>query len=157
MTSLLSRQEKQRRIIQLAKEGKTTRQIAEVVHMSLRDIGRIIAKETGDQDFVEEMKQKLEDEKEKQNRWKSMSPYARAFQMFKDGKSLEDVAIELDLDTDTVLYYYEDYLRLLKMGWLVKIYKDLKNDFPVFFYLYQRIKKEGLNKHDISALVTSQL
>ena len=46
--------------------------------------------------------------------------------MFKDRKPLEDVAIELDLDTNTVLYYYKDYLRLLKMGWLVKIYNDLK-------------------------------
>ena len=76
--------------------------------------------------------------------------------MFKDRKPLEDVSIELDLDTDTVLYYYEDYLRLLKMGWLVKIYKDLKKDFPMFFYLYQRIKKDGLNKHDITVLVKSQ-
>ena len=31
-------------------------------------------------------------------------------------KLLEDVAIELDLDTDTVLFYYQNYLRLFKMG-----------------------------------------
>ena len=73
--------------------------------------------------------------------------------MFKDRKPLEDVAIELDLDTDTVQFYYQDYLRLLKMGWLVKIYHDLKNDFPMFFYLYKRIKKEGLNKQDIKDLI----
>ena len=76
--------------------------------------------------------------------------------MFKNRKPLEDVAIELDLDTDTVLFYYEDYLRLLKMDWLVNIYKDLRNDFPLFFYLYKRIKKEGLSKHDITVLVKSQ-
>ena len=76
--------------------------------------------------------------------------------MFKDRKSLEDVAIELDLDTDTVLYYYEDYLRLLKMGWLFKIYKDLRKDFPLFIYLYKRIKKEGLDKQDITILVKNQ-
>jgi DNA-binding transcriptional MerR regulator len=34
-------------------------------------------------------------------------------------------------------------------------YHDLKNDFPVF-YLYQRLKKEGLNKQDIIVLVKSQ-
>jgi len=87
---------------------------------------------------------------------KFLSPYARSFQMFKDRMPLEDVAIELDLDTDTVLFFYEDYLRLLKMGWLVKIYKDLKNDFPLFIYLYKRIKKEGLNKHDIVVLIKNQ-
>ena len=56
------------------------------------------------------------------------------------------MAIELDLDTDAVLFYYEDYLRLLKMDWLIKIYKDLKNDFPPFIYLYKRIKKRGLEQ-----------
>ena len=76
--------------------------------------------------------------------------------MFKDRKPLEDVAIELDLDTDTVLYYYKDYLRLLKMGWLVKIYNDLKEDFSVFLCLYKRIKKEGLSKQDITVLVRNQ-
>jgi hypothetical protein len=64
--------------------------------------------------------------------------------MFKDRKPLEDVAIDLDLDTDTVLYYCKDYLRLLKMGWLVKIYNYLNKDFPIFFCLYKRIKKGGL-------------
>ena len=57
-------------------------------------------------------------------------------------KLLEDVAIELDLDTDTVLLYYEDYLRLLKMRWLVKVYNDLKKDFLLFVYLYRRMKKD---------------
>ena len=66
------------------------------------------------------------------------------FKRSKIENHFEDVTIELDLDTYTVLYYYEDYLRLLKMGWLVGIYNDLKNDFPIFFCLYKRIKKGGL-------------
>ena len=76
--------------------------------------------------------------------------------MFKNRKPLEDVAIELDLDTDTVLFYYEDYLRLLKMDWLVRIYKDLKKDFPLFVYLYRRMKKERLNRQDIATLLKNQ-
>jgi hypothetical protein len=76
--------------------------------------------------------------------------------MFKGRIPLEDVAIELDVDTDTVLFYCQDYLRLLKMEWLFKIYHDLKKDFPMFFYLYRRVKKEGLNKHDIKVLVKNQ-
>jgi len=39
------------------------------------------------------------------------------------------------------------------MSWLVKIYNDLKNDFPLFIYLYKRVRKEGLNKKDISTLL----
>src|SRR6185437_16278050 len=123
-------------------------EIAKHVHISLRDIGTIIHKETGDDE--------LKKEKEKQERLKYLSTYAKSFQMFKDRKPFEDVAIELDLDTDTVLFFYEDNLRLLKINWLVKIYKDLKEDFPLFIYLYKRVKEEGLNKHDITVLVKGQ-
>jgi hypothetical protein len=76
--------------------------------------------------------------------------------MFKDGLPLADVAIELDLETDTVLYYFGDYLRLLRMGNLVVIYKELKNELPLFLHLYRRIKKEGLSKQDITELLEIQ-
>jgi hypothetical protein len=59
-----------------------------------------------------------------------LSFYAQAFQMFKGRKSLADVAIELDI----------------KMNGLVDIYQDLKNDFPFFYHLHRRGKKEGLDK-----------
>jgi hypothetical protein len=73
--------------------------------------------------------------------------------MFKDKKTLADVAIELDIKTDTVPNFHSDYLRLARMDGLVKIYNELKNDFPLFFHLYRRIKKEGLSKGDIIELV----
>jgi intein-encoded DNA endonuclease-like protein len=59
---LLSRKEKEKMVIRLAKEGKTTREIAKVVHMSLKDIGKILRKITGDEDpklESERLKRKL--------------------------------------------------------------------------------------------------
>ncbi len=38
----MSRDEKEQYVIQLYKEGKTIRQIAQLTHMSFRDIGAII-------------------------------------------------------------------------------------------------------------------
>ena len=73
--------------------------------------------------------------------------------MFKDGLSLADVAIELDSESPTVLCYYQDYLKLVNMGRLVTIYKELKDDLPLFLRFYWRIKKEGLNKHQITELL----
>jgi hypothetical protein len=67
--------------------------------MSLRDIGTIVRRETGDdkeEDLLESEKQKQETEekeKEKQKRLKYLSPYARSFQMFKERKPLADVNI----------------------------------------------------------------
>ena len=74
--------------LKLAEQGKTTQDIAKELHIPLKYIGNIIHKETGDEDFIEREKQKQEAEKEKLKRQKALSPYARAFQMFKDKTSL---------------------------------------------------------------------
>ncbi|MDQ6723534.1 MAG: hypothetical protein M3Z01_04630 [Thermoproteota archaeon] len=119
-------------VIDLANKGKTTREIAKEVHISLKDIGKIIRKATGDEDLSDKEEK---EEKEKQKRIKSLSPYAKAFQMFKDKKSRVDVAIGLDSETYVVLNFYADYLRLVRMDNLVKIYQELGTDFPLFFSL----------------------
>jgi hypothetical protein len=138
---ILSKREKEKRVIKLANEGKTTREIAKEVHVSLKTIGEILNKVTGD------------DKDNKEQRPKDKSDYARAFQMFQDGRPLTEVAIELDIESPTVICYYEDYLKLVNMGWLVTIYKEVKDDLPLFLRLYGRIKKEGLNKQQIVELL----
>ena len=55
--------------------------------------------------------------------------------MFKNRKPLEDVAIELDTKSSAVLDFYNDYLKLSRMDILVKIYKELGQDFPLFIHL----------------------
>ena len=149
---LLSKKEKEKLVIKLANEGKTTREIARIVHISLKDIGKIINRETGDAEVLS----KEEKGREKQKRLKSLSPYAQAFQMFRENKTLSEVVVELDLDANTVLDYHGDYLRLVRMTNLVIIYHDLKDDWPLFFHLYRRIKKEDLNKQDITDLTQNQ-
>ena len=150
---LLSKKEKEKLVIQLANEGKTIREIAKIVHMSFRDICKIINKEMGDDDYLSQQEKDKELENEKQKKWKTLSPYARAFQMFKDKKILADVAIELDIKSNVVMDFYNDYLQLIRMNCLVKIYDELKNDFPLFLYLFRRIKKEGLIKQDVTELL----
>jgi hypothetical protein len=54
--------------------------------------------------------------------------------MFKDKKSLADVAIELDIKTDVVLNYHTDYLRLVRMHGLVDISRS-KGQFSSFLLL----------------------
>jgi hypothetical protein len=128
--------------------------------MSLLDIGKVIRLETGDygnpsREEIEKQKQETE-EKEKEGRWKSMSICSKAFQMFKDRRPLADVAIELNLKSNAVLDFYDDYLRLIRMEYLGKIYKELEKDFPLFLHLCRRIKKENLNKQDITDLLQNK-
>jgi hypothetical protein len=149
---LLGRKEKENLVIKLTLEGKTTREIAKQAHISLKDIGKIQHKLIGDEHPSEREKQIQQAEQEKQKR-KSLSPYAQAFQMFKDRRALADVAIELDIKSSAVLDFYHDYLSLLRMNSLVTIYKELKKDFPILLHLYHRIKEEGLSKQDITDLL----
>src|SRR5215210_8237549 len=111
---LLSKKEKEKLVIKLANEGKTTREIAKEVRISLKTIGQILNKVTGD------------DEAEKEQRLKDKSDYARAFKMFQDGRRLTDVAIELDIESPTVICYYGDYLKLMNQGRLVTMYNNVK-------------------------------
>jgi len=76
--------------------------------------------------------------------------------MFKDKKPLSDVAIELDIKSNAVIDYHNDYLMLTRMSILFKIYNELKSDFPLFLHLYNRIKKERLNKQAIADLLQNK-
>jgi hypothetical protein len=78
--------------------------------------------------------------------------------MFRENKTLPEVVVELDLDTNTVLEYYNDFMRIIKMKGLVTIYKefDNNNNWQLFYHLYKYIKKEGLNKQSITDLLENQ-
>ncbi|MGN6622997.1 MAG: hypothetical protein ACTHKK_02525 [Candidatus Nitrosocosmicus sp.] len=145
---LLSRKEKEKLVIKLANEGKTIREIAKMVHLSLKDICKIINKETGD-----ETSPQSNGEKKKQK-----SHYAQAFQMFREKKSLTEVVVELDLNAKTVIQYYEDYLSLKRMNILVDIYPEVlqKYNWNIFYHLYRKIKEEGLSKQDITDLIQNK-
>ena len=72
---LLNKHQKRALVIELYEQGKTRRQIAEVVRMSFKDIADVINEYTGDN----------KPEKSKD---------ARAFELFLQGKQSVEVAIE---------------------------------------------------------------
>ena len=148
---LLNRKEKEALVIKLAKEGKNTREIAKIVHVSLLNIGKIIARETGDAE-------NLQNDKEKEKQQKPKSHYAQAFQMFRDKKSLTQVVIELDINGLTVLRFYEDYLTLNRMDILVEIYPEILQNYSwnLFYHLFIKIKEEGMDKEDITELLQNK-
>ncbi len=84
----------------MAKEGKSTRQIAEAAHVSLKDIGTIIRRYTGEDEEAAD---------------KPLSITSRAFKLFRENNSLVDVAISLNMEADEVFGLHSDYLRLTNM------------------------------------------
>jgi hypothetical protein len=151
---VLNKQEKKELVLKLANEGRTTREIAHLAHVSLRNIGEINRKAAAGDSEPRET-----DEQKKERELKNKTLYAQCFQMFRNGKPLIDIVIELDMEAATVKRLYSDYLELKDMSELENIYADLKDNFSLFVHLYERIKKEGLNKLDITFIleIESQL
>jgi cytidylate kinase len=80
---ILNKKEKEELVIKLLNEGKTTREIAQLAHVSLRDIGSITRKAVGGDDTPD----KSEDDLVQNRKLTDKSYYAQSFQMFKEGKS----------------------------------------------------------------------
>src|SRR5215510_14254255 len=134
-------EEKERYVIQVYKEGKTVREIAELMHMSFRDIGIITKKVKLETDGE---RGSLEDDD-----IKSKSKTIQAIKLFSELKSPVEVAIELDLPADRVLARYREYWELEGMYGLSQIYDEAKYDLHDLLRLHRIVKVLGLEKHDI--------
>jgi hypothetical protein len=141
---ILTRKQKELLVIKLAKEGRSTRQIAEVAHVSLKDIGTIIRRYTGEAATTDPETDK------------SLSANSKAFKLFRENKDLVDVSNTLDIEADEVLALHTDYLRL-NMDKLMCIYREMGDEIPSLEHLYIELKWHGLaNSKDISNIMQKE-
>ena len=138
---MLTRQEKEKLVIDLYNQGKTIREISKEVRMSFRDIGSILKKASG------EMEEKQEKEKS------SLSSSAQAYRLYSEGKTPLEVAIALDLNESETTKYYEEYLDLNQMHELRMVYDEIGSDITHFLKLYRLSKKERINSQHIVSLL----
>src|SRR5215831_7013596 len=115
----MNRAEKEQYVIQLYKEGKTVREIAELVRMSFRDIGAIIKKVKPEAD---QGTGQVEDTYGHDIKSKSKS--TQAIKLFSELKSPVEVAIALDLPSNQVRALYQEYLELEGFYRLAQIYEE---------------------------------
>jgi hypothetical protein len=135
----LNRHQKKALVIQLYEQGKTRRQIAEVVHMGFKDIADVIRKHTGEDNSVN----KPEKSKE-----------ARAFELFLQGKQSVEVAIELDMPADKVEELHIQYWRLSKLDNLEILYYEAEYSLSLLLRLHNILKDKRITKDkDISDLI----
>jgi hypothetical protein len=128
---LLNKHQKKALVIELYNQGKTRRQIAEIVHMSFKDIATIIIGYTG------EDKQVNKPEKSKD---------ARAFELFLQGKQSVEVAIELDMPADQVEELHVQYWRLSKLDDLETLYQEAKYSLSLLLRLFNILKDKRIIK-----------
>src|SRR5919106_3812735 len=130
----LNRKELEDYVIDLYHNQKRTfREIQKIVRKSPRDIRAIL-------DKVEPGRA-------------SLSPSSRAYQMFKEGRNLIEVATALNLREKEVSDYYREYWNLNGMYHLNQIYEELRDDIWSLIELHRRMKSESLNPQRVSRIL----
>ena len=144
---VLTRQEKEKLILNLYNEGKTYKQIAEIARVSPRAIKPVI--------------QKAEKEREKelgintqeggngstgnQNQTQNKTSISsRAYRLFSEGKTPLDVAIELNLKEPDATKYYRQYWKLRQLHNLNLVYEEIGDDIIHIVKHYRKMKAAGI-------------
>jgi DNA-binding CsgD family transcriptional regulator/uncharacterized protein (UPF0335 family) len=135
-----TKEERQRRVLELLNQGKGTRETAEIMHMSFRDIG-VIKKEA---DKNKEIQQQ-------QTREQYQS--SRAYKLFSEGKSPVQVAIELNIKAQQAITFQREYWDLEGCHNLNKIYEEIKGDTWHLVDLNRSIKAAGMGVPDVVILL----
>ena len=139
---LLNKFEKRTLIIKLHKDGKTIRDIAHEAHASPRDISSIIKKYQ--RQVERENKLKLNRKKPK-----SKSKKSDAFDLLLKGKTLTEIAIELNIDYEQMEKINLDFWRLQGLHELYNIFSKNKNELINLIKLNSILKYNDIKENDI--------
>jgi hypothetical protein len=143
---VLTRQEKEKLILNLYNEGKTYKQIAEIARVSPRAIKPVIEKAEKEREkelginTQEGGNGSTGNQNQTQNK---TSISSQAYRLFSEGKTPLDVAIELNLELEATKYYRQ-YWKLRQLHNLNLIYEDIKDDIISFVKHYKRMKAAGI-------------
>jgi len=129
-TNSLNQREKQELIIKLRKDGKTYREIAHIAKVSLRDIKPTLRK------YERKLQTKKGEENKQKTTTKKLSKRIQAYDLFRNGKTQDEVAIDLELDYERVRKYWTEFLRLKNMKKLYNIYIESEYHLDYIFRIY---------------------
>jgi transposase len=134
---MLTKAEKENRVIELYGAGKTYREIAQEVHMSLSDISSVIKRHT----------EEVNGEQQPQQHEKTID--TKAFSLFEAGRTPIQVAIELDLKSEDVTRLNKEWWQLKGLHDLIQLHEDLGDEILSIVNSYKNIKNAGLHPHQI--------
>jgi hypothetical protein len=132
--------ERKKRVIDLYyNEGRSTRDIARIERMSIRDISSILKEEAA-------KKQSREDQLKSQSDEISA---AKAYRLFEEGETPVQVAIDLELKEPTVSAFYKEYMRLKGLAQVVQLWEKIEGDVWAYLDLYDLGRLYGINNETI--------
>ena len=145
----LNKFEKEKRVIEMYLAGKTIREISKEVHMSFRDISKIIKAYEKKQNLALKEKLKIDSSHIK----KKLSKNTQAFKLFHDGKKLTEVAIFLQIPAEKIEKLWSQFMRLEKMYECYEFYQDYEYDIPRLLSINNFIKKNNIQGKDIATVL----
>jgi hypothetical protein len=145
--TILTRQEKERLVLDLYNQGKTYREISKEARISPRDIGVILNK-TFEEKNTERPKEQQEEVVA------HPSPSAQAYKLFSERKTPLEVAIALNLGVSEVTIFYREYWKLKQLHNLNTVYEELKDDIEPFLKLYKLAKRKGIGVRHVVDILT---
>jgi hypothetical protein len=137
---ILTREEKERLVLDLYNQGRTYREIAKEARISPRDIGIIVRK-------AEQNSQKQQQEDSSKNNGRAVEPLdkaTQAYKLFAEGKKPIQVAIELGLDRRETNRLYLDVWKLKRLYTLNYVYQQIGEELKTFLKLYKIAKNQGM-------------
>jgi hypothetical protein len=142
--TILTRQERERLVLDLYKQGKTYREISKEARISPRDIGVILNKT-----FAE----KAEGLKEQHEEIQQISVSSQAYKLFSERKTPLEVAVELNLREIEATKFYKEYWKLKQLHNLNMVHEETKGDIEPFLKLYRLSKAAGMNVQQVVNLL----
>ena len=142
-------EERKKYVLGLHKKGYKIREIAQELHISSRDIVKILRENEREELEAREIEAKEKAEKEKEKLFSSNR--SEALKLYKKGTDPIDVAIALNISPEEATKIYYEYLTLANLSHLVHLHKKFNNKelFKDFTDLF--VEKKDITTKEIIA------
>jgi hypothetical protein len=135
--------ERERQVLELYGQGKTTRDIAKEQRLSLRDISLILKKHGVNHGIT------LIDDDDNKKSHSDTEKATQAYKLFSEGKKPVQVAIELNLREKQVYKFFREFWKLKRQYRLYELYPQIEHCLPSFLKLHKALKRKGLNPNNV--------
>jgi chromosome segregation ATPase len=136
---------RERQVIELYNQGKSTRDIAKESRMSLRDISIILKKHGVNHEIASTDDDGNNNKKSHSNNEKA----TLAYRLFSEGRKPVQVAIELNLREGQINKFFREFWKLKRQYRLYEIYPQIEPCLESFLKLHKALKKKGLNPNNV--------
>jgi hypothetical protein len=153
--TILTRQERERLVLELYNQGKTYREISKEARISPRDIGAILNKVIEEKAEEEGIKQQdnINSKNHNQEHEQRLSLSSQTYKLFSDRKTPLQVAIALNLRESEATKFYKEFWRLKQLHNLNMVYEEVEGDIEPFLKLHRLSKAAGMSAQHVINLL----